>query len=163
MEDFSTSADMPSTEVPDFDSFSIISQPATDEPEPPTMALEFESNQADSLASSDSETSFADLSETAESAVSARPASQDFQEVDFGDGAGTGSHPVSSGAAETGGASRETLMKQELESVDFYITQGYSDIAVDTLQMLEKQFGAHPDIVARRKKLMAGTGAGPCR
>ena len=116
------------------------------------MALEFESNQADTLAAT-KETSFAELSETAEQAVGSGPPTQDFQEVDFGDGAGTASHPMSSGAAETAGASSETLMKQELESVDFYIKQGYSDIAVDTLQMLEKQFGAHPDIVARRKKL----------
>ena len=160
VEDFSTAPDISSTEVPDFDSFSIISQPATDKQEPATMALEFESNQADSLAAS-KETSFAELNDTAEAAVSSVPASQDFQEVDFGDGAGTGSHPVSSGAAETGGASRETLMKQELESVDFYITQGYADIAVDTLQMLEKQFGAHPDIVARRKKLTASQEQAP--
>ena len=44
-------------------------------------------------------------------------------------------------------------MRQELESVDFYIAQGYSDIAVDTLEMLERQFGPHPDIQARREKL----------
>jgi tetratricopeptide (TPR) repeat protein len=48
------------------------------------------------------------------------------------------------------------MMKQELESVDFYIAQGYSDIAVDTLEMLERQFGPHPDIQARRDKLAAG-------
>ena len=46
-------------------------------------------------------------------------------------------------------------MHQELESVDFYITQGYSDIALDTLQLLEKQFGPHPEIEARRRKLEA--------
>ncbi|HMG74990.1 MAG TPA: tetratricopeptide repeat protein [Pyrinomonadaceae bacterium] len=39
---------------------------------------------------------------------------------------------------------------QELESVDFYIAQGYADIAVDTLDLLERQFGAHPDIERRR-------------
>ena len=161
VEDFSTAPDVTSTDVPDFDSFSIISQPETDQPAPAPMALEFESNQAGSLAASDPETSFADLSETAMPAAVSGSASQDFQEVDFGDGAGTGSHPVSADTGETGGASRETLMKQELESVDFYITQGYSDIAVDTLQMLEKQFGAHPDIVARRKKLMADQGQAP--
>lgn len=46
-------------------------------------------------------------------------------------------------------------MLQELESVDFYISQGYSDIAFDTLQLLERQFGAHPEIEARRQKLEA--------
>ena len=47
----------------------------------------------------------------------------------------------------------DAIMHQELESVDFYITQGYSDIALDTLQLLEKQFGPHPEIDARRRKL----------
>src|SRR6185503_5612795 len=31
--------------------------------------------------------------------------------------------------------------------------QGYSDIAVDTLEMLERQFGPHPEIQSRREKL----------
>ena len=44
---------------------------------------------------------------------------------------------------------------QELESVDFYIAQGYADIALDTLDLLERQFGAHADIDARRRQLAA--------
>jgi hypothetical protein len=47
----------------------------------------------------------------------------------------------------------EAMMRQELESVDFYIAQGYTDIALDTLQMLERQFGNDAEIVARRQKL----------
>src|SRR5438132_1413651 len=54
---------------------------------------------------------------------------------------------------------RAILRKQELESVDFYISQGYGDIAVDTLDLLERQFGPHPDIDLRRKRLKTGTGA----
>ena len=50
------------------------------------------------------------------------------------------------------------IRKQELESVDFYIEQGYVDIAIDTLNLLESQFGAHPDVDVRRKKLNALTG-----
>jgi len=42
---------------------------------------------------------------------------------------------------------------QELESVDFYIAQGYGDIAIDTLDLLERQFGSHPDIDLRRRQL----------
>jgi tetratricopeptide (TPR) repeat protein len=42
---------------------------------------------------------------------------------------------------------------QELESVDFYIAQGYSDIAVDTLDLLERQFGSDPEIDMRRRQL----------
>ena len=48
---------------------------------------------------------------------------------------------------------QENMMRQELESVDFYIAQGYADIAVDTLEMLERQFGPHPEIQSRREKL----------
>jgi tetratricopeptide (TPR) repeat protein len=48
---------------------------------------------------------------------------------------------------------RVAVMQQELESVDFYITQGYSDIALDTLDILQRQFGPHPEIDSRRKKL----------
>ena len=47
---------------------------------------------------------------------------------------------------------------QELESVDFYIAQGYFDIAIDTLDLLETQFGPHPDIELRRQQLRQGTG-----
>ena len=50
---------------------------------------------------------------------------------------------------------------QELESVDFYIEQGYVDIAVDALELLESQFGKHPDIELRRARLaMAPNGNG---
>ena len=45
------------------------------------------------------------------------------------------------------------IRAQELESVDFYIAQGYTDIAVDTLDLLERQFGGHEDIQRRRKQL----------
>jgi len=48
---------------------------------------------------------------------------------------------------------KATIRAQELESVDFYIAQGYVDIAHDTLNLLEQQFGAHADIEARRHKL----------
>jgi tetratricopeptide (TPR) repeat protein len=57
------------------------------------------------------------------------------------------------------GERQETVMRQELESVDFYIAQGYSDIAVDTLEMLERQFGPHEEIQARRDRLAQGSAA----
>src|SRR5436190_23934168 len=63
------------------------------------------------------------------------------------------------GAGETSDAEEErraALRKQELESVDFYIAQGYADIAVDTLDLLERQFGKHPDIDLRRRQLETG-------
>ena len=45
------------------------------------------------------------------------------------------------------------LLRQELESVDFYIAQGYIDIAVDTLELLAQQCGDHPDISSRREQI----------
>ena len=48
---------------------------------------------------------------------------------------------------------KDDLRRQELESVDFYIAQGYLDIALDTLDLLERQFGAHIDIDLRRQRV----------
>ncbi|PYS59596.1 MAG: hypothetical protein DMF76_16010 [Acidobacteria bacterium] len=50
-----------------------------------------------------------------------------------------------------------SIRAQELESVDFYIAQGYVDIALDTLDLLEKQFGSHLDIDLRRQQLQSTT------
>jgi len=50
-------------------------------------------------------------------------------------------------------ARNAALRARELESVDFYIAQGYLDIAVDTLDLLERQFGSQPDIDLRRQRL----------
>jgi tetratricopeptide (TPR) repeat protein len=55
----------------------------------------------------------------------------------------------------------DAIRKQELESVDFYIAQGYLDIALDTLDLLERQFGAHADIDLRRQQLQHPTEAAP--
>jgi len=51
---------------------------------------------------------------------------------------------------------KAVIRAQELESVDFYIAQGYSDIAIDTLNLLESQLGKHPDIELRRQQLARG-------
>lgn len=53
---------------------------------------------------------------------------------------------------------KASVRAQELESVDFYIAQGYADIAIDTLDLLETQFGKHPDIELRRQQLKQGPG-----
>ena len=50
----------------------------------------------------------------------------------------------------------KNTLTQELESVDFYIAQGYAGIAVDTLDLLERQFGSHPAIDQRRRQLETG-------
>ncbi len=44
-------------------------------------------------------------------------------------------------------------LKEDLESVDFYISQNYRDLAVDALDLLEKQYGAQPLITVRREQL----------
>ena len=103
---------------------------------------EFETNATSGPAFSDPTASFADLNE------------------DETDVATDETSPVASEASEDG-ARLETMMRQELESVDFYIAQGYSDIAVDTLEMLERQFGSHPEIQKRREKLSAAGGQAP--
>ncbi|HLL72525.1 MAG TPA: tetratricopeptide repeat protein [Pyrinomonadaceae bacterium] len=54
---------------------------------------------------------------------------------------------------ETGEGRIKVLLAQELESVDYYLAQGYSDIARDTLDMLERQYGANEEISKRRSQL----------
>jgi tetratricopeptide (TPR) repeat protein len=44
-------------------------------------------------------------------------------------------------------------LRDDLEGVDFYITQGYVDIARDTLDRLQDEYGQHTEITARYKKL----------
>jgi tetratricopeptide (TPR) repeat protein len=141
-EDFSRPEEETSSDVPEFETFAVVED--DDEIEQPVAQVSeefetfqtFESNTG--AAFSDPTASFADLNEETEVATGA-PAEV---VADAGDEA----------------VRLETMMRQELESVDFYIAQGYSDIAVDTLEMLERQFGMHPDIKARREKLAASGG-----
>ncbi len=57
--------------------------------------------------------------------------------------------------------SREAHLRQELESVDFYLVEGYDDLATQTLDLLETQFGAHHEIESRRQQLAEKTKAEP--
>ncbi len=148
IDDFSTSKDMLAAEVPQFENFAITNDEVSDVPAT-VVESEFETNAADSTTFADPAASFAELSET-------RDESSNFQEVDFGDIPSVNME-TSAGIAETDQSRLEAMMRQELESVDFYITQGYSDIAVDTLDMLERQFGSRPEIIARREQLQSGT------
>src|ERR1051326_1669216 len=147
-EDFSRPEEPPEPtgDVPEFETFAVVED--QDELQQPVahVADEFETNAADSFEMndapaatfSDPTASFADLNEETEVAT----------EV---------SAPIAAGS-EDEAERRESMMRQELESVDFYIAQGYSDIAVDTLEMLERQFGGHPEIQSRREKLAAAGG-----
>ena len=123
----------PSSDVPEFETFAVV-QDEEEVQQPVQMVDEFETNAADAPTFSDPTASFADLNDDANLATI----------------------EVERNTAEDGDR-HESMMRQELESVDFYIAQGYSDIAVDTLEMLERQFGPHPDIQARRDKLAAAS------
>ena len=136
--------------VPSFESFAGEGGPAA-----PPAAID-ESPQADQIEwgsvsearPSDPSSSFADLNEDSTVGFRVESTAKGFES---GGQTATG--------APTGDRSRvEGLLRQELESVDFYITQGYTDIAVDTLNLMERQFGHHPEIDARRVKLEAGPG-----
>lgn len=168
-------------EVPSFESFALI---GADEPSASAMGLppteqvtEFEFNTV-APPTPDPSSSFADLNEdwnpagTSDAALYADDAAQGsapgaFQEFDFG-GAQPTAAPLASAGEEAGAPSgdagdprREALLKQELDSVDFYLAQGYMDIAADTLDMLERQFGSHAEITARREMVGQSAQAEP--
>lgn len=59
----------------------------------------------------------------------------------------------------TGNLSSDTMssvLRDELEGIDFYIAQGYIEIAQDTLERLRAEYGSHPEILARFKRLGLG-------
>jgi tetratricopeptide (TPR) repeat protein len=149
--------------VPTFEGFSMgepeLSNPAL----PETEALEFEWNSVAEESPTPATVSFADLNEEA---LPAREAFGSESKQVIGDQFVSGpSHvetpeePPKVAASPAGLLGADAAMRQELESVDFYITQGYSDIAFDTLQLLERQFGTHPEIETRRQKLEAAQAA----
>jgi len=147
VDDLSTMPE-PGGEVPEFETFAVVQdEEEVAKPEPQSFVVdEFETNEASEPAAafSDPTASFADLNE-------------DYSESVFE----TNAVPVETTDSAGDSERMETMMRQELESVDFYIAQGYSDIAVDTLEMLERQFGSHPDIQARREKLASGSAPAP--
>lgn len=159
-EDFSAAAEAES-EVPQFETFAVVDD--EDELPAPVVTDEFETNAAPGSSFSDPTASFADLADPTSSFADLNedPSSSAFQEVDFSIVTTAEAAPADTEAGPEEEARRENMMRQELESVDFYIAQGYSDIAVDTLEMLERQFGPHPDIQARREKLASRDAAPP--
>ncbi|MBL8151833.1 MAG: tetratricopeptide repeat protein, partial [Blastocatellia bacterium] len=56
-------------------------------------------------------------------------------------------------APSTAHLAKDKILRDELEGVDFYIAQGYLDIARDTLENLDKQYPNHPAILQRFEKL----------
>jgi len=146
--------------VPSFESFSLTETGIEPAHQPKAEAFDFEWNSVAGDVSSGT-LSFADLNEPEQpvagdsvadpsALISADPFAAGIESVD--ENGGTAAEPSRD---ETKSASVDAMMRHERESVDFYITQGYYDIGFDTLELLERQFGTHPDIDARRKKLEA--------
>nr|MBA3805367.1 tetratricopeptide repeat protein [Acidobacteriota bacterium] len=149
-------ADAPSGEFAEFEWNSVTAEPeveaAVDKPQDPAASF------ADLNADFDGETI---SPATAHSPQAAQGPSSGFQEIEF-DSVSTQTpainlapeQPVTTTASAP---KHEALLLQELESVDFYLTQGYADIAQETLSMLERQFRAHPAIEERRALLATAT------
>jgi len=144
----------------DFEVFGTIE--TTEVPPTEVVAEEFVWNSVAEEGVSDPNSSFADLNEVefesssgAQMALTEQQDSTIVSDFDFNtETLETVSTPQTGEPADADKV--QALMQQELESVDFYITQGYSDIAIDTLEILERQFGSHPEIDVRRAKLKSG-------
>jgi len=71
-------------------------------------------------------------------------------------GSGT-TAPVSDDAFSSAGVlasdTMPRVLRDELEGVDFYIAQGYAEIARDTLDRLRNENGDHPEILLRYQQL----------
>jgi tetratricopeptide (TPR) repeat protein len=168
-------------DVPTFESFAIVKEQgraAEGEPQAKAAGDEFEFNSVVTETGdgqgtgtiSDPSASFADLNEDFESSSggetffgfegvtggSAPSAGglADGHEVDFS-GAFESSAPAGDPATQPAADAERhaAMLRQELESVDFYISQGYADIALDTLEMLERQYTGNPAIEERRRKV----------
>jgi tetratricopeptide (TPR) repeat protein len=112
----------------------------------------------------DPNSSFADLNEDldgatqhgASSAVSTKPIPFEASELGVGSSFEDAALAPEKG---TGEGRVKLLLAQELESVDYYLAQGYTDIARDTLDMLERQYGANEEINERRRELPQEAGS----
>ncbi|HEX8457261.1 MAG TPA: tetratricopeptide repeat protein [Pyrinomonadaceae bacterium] len=104
----------------------------------------------------DPNSSFADLNEDFDNGAS-RPSTSTraatFGAADLGVGGSAFEDAALAPERGTGEGRIKVLLAQELESVDYYLAQGYSDIARDTLDMLERQYGASEEIAVRRRQL----------
>jgi tetratricopeptide (TPR) repeat protein len=160
-------------EAPSFESFILegnSTPPAAGAAQAP--APEFRWGDFGAQAVTDPGSSFADLNDLTDGGAAAhepsgfqvvppaqgdagQPPHADFQEFDFGAHSAAGAQQ---GEAQAG-AGVEHMLLQEVESVDFYIEQGYADIARDTLDMLERQYGPRPEIEERRARLASAADA----
>ena len=146
-------------EVPTFGDFAIVKDDSFGAPPAAVISdhIEmFETHSAPVASAADPSASFADLNDDFERGGT--PGSQVGSEFATGSGYGeidfTSTIPEPEADSLTDDEGRhDAMLRQELESVDFYIAQGYLDIAVDTLDMLEKQYQSHPEIESRRQQI----------
>lgn len=143
----------------EFDVFGTV-ETVDEIPAAEVVAGEFVWNSVSEETVHDPNASFADLNEVefessrgGDMSLSSDAAAADSTEFTFNTQL---DDSTSTATSEPDGEKTQAVMQQELESVDFYIAQGYSDIALDTLEILERQFGAHPEIEKRRQKLSGG-------
>ena len=145
-------------EVPTFESFMLNESHAADTPTDATSSAasssfgEFEWNSvappADTAPAADPNSSFADLNDGYADAHRGFDFSAAEQQSESG--AEPRAHET-----QTTDSYAASMLAQELESVDFYLEQGYADIARDTLDMLERQYGPQPSIDERRRRVAA--------
>jgi tetratricopeptide (TPR) repeat protein len=133
--------------------FEVVAERA---PEPVASSEEFVSNSQEFAAASDDATfewnPVAEVSEEASAPADAEiETGFSFESIVAEELPTTTSESATEQPAEDDRVA--AMLRQELESVDFYIAQGYIDIAIDTLELLEQQCGAHPDIIARREQI----------
>lgn len=161
-EEFTFGGETPA-EAPKFENFALVGEEFAAAPaghSEGVAPVEFEWNSASQHPPQDPNASFADLNEDRDdsevvfspdvnepSAAVFEAAGASFDE--------TASAHVEGGSPAIDEARLESLMHQELESVDFYLAQGYLDIAADTLDLMERQFGSHAKIDSCRQRLNA--------
>lgn len=169
----------PTGEVPSFENVierGDTNAVAADAPTPATVAAsgasefewnsvavpEIEAQPPEELAVTiDPNSSFADLNEDlagsvparASGAAAARPTPFEASDLASSGGGDSFEEAALAPEKETGDGRVKVMLAQELESVDYYLAQGYTDIARDTLDLLERQFGASEEIVSRRRQL----------
>ncbi len=150
--------------VPSFDGFSSFDKVAQQEE---TVQFEFFSNEpALFQPTADPSSSFADLNDSwfqSEEKASKPPTSPEssagFHELEFDFSGQIGQERKPTPAESNLTDAKAAHLKQELESVDFYISQGYMDVARSTLDLLEQQNGSHPEITARRRQIVISDSA----
>ncbi len=146
--------------VPSFESFALVEEQSVTSEVEAAPAAEFEWNSVAEERFTDNSASFADLNEIEVDSIETLDAAINQEVTADGDVHEFSLTPESLDHAPQQEAVHgvgESRIHQELESVDFYISQGYTDIAQDTLQLLERQFGHHAEIDLRKQRLASGS------